>query len=150
MPTALREAALAAIADRLVAELPSVVLERARRAPVDTDKEPLPRLVLTGTDWEADKTAEPGSTHYTMGFVVAGYVRDATDLGLEQGLSDLHASVVAALAGWTPVGDGLGDAAEQGAEFRLYDTDESAKPAGEFLVRFSMLAIAPLGAPYLP
>lgn len=150
MPTPIREAALAAIADRLAAELPSVVLERARRAPVDTDKEPLPRLVLTGTDWEADETAEPASTHYTMGFVVAGYVRDITDLGVEQGLSGLHASVVAAIANWTPVIDGLGEAAEQGAEFRLYDTDESAKPAGEFLARFSMLAIAPLASPFIP
>jgi len=150
MPTAIREAALAAIADRLTTELPAVELERARRAPVDTDKESLPRLVLTGTDWEADETAEPGSTHYSMGFVVAGYVRDTTDLGVEHGLSDLHASVVSALAGWTPTVDGLGETAEQGAEFRLYDTDESAKPAGEFLARFSMLAIAPLGAPYLP
>ena len=150
MSTPIREAALAAIADRLTTELPGTVLERARRALVDIDKEPLPRLVLTGTDWEADETAEPGSTHYTMGFVVAGYIRDTTDLGVEQGLSDLHASVVAALAGWTPTVDGLGEATEQGAEFRLYDTDESAKPAGEFLARFSMLAIAPLGAPYLP
>lgn len=150
MPTPIREAALAAIAERLTTELPGIVLERARRAPVDTDKEPLPRLVLTGTDWEADETAEPGSTHYTMGFVVAGYVRDPTDLGVEQELSELHASVVAALAGWTPEIDGLGEAAEQGAEFRLYDTNESAKPAGEFLARFSMLAIAPLGAPFIP
>ena len=150
MSTPIREAALAAIADQLAAALPSIVLERARRAPVDTDKEPLPRLVLTGTDWEADETAEPGSTHYSLGFVVAGYVRDATDLGVEQGLSHLHASVVAALAGWTPTVDGLGEATEQGAEFRLYDTDESAKPAGEFLARFSMLAIAPLGAPFIP
>jgi hypothetical protein len=150
MSTPIREAALAAIADRLTTELPGTVLERARRALVDIDKEPLPRLVLTGTDWEADETAEPGSTHYTMGFVVAGYIRDTTDLGVEQGLSDLHASVVAALAGWTPTVDGLGEATEQGAEFRLYDTDESAKPAGEFLARFSMLAIAPLGSPYLP
>ena len=150
MSTPIREAALAAIADRLTTELPGTVLERARRALVDIDKEPLPRLVLTGTDWEADETAEPGSTHYTMGFVVAGYIRDTTDLGVEQGLSDLHASVVAALAGWTPTVDGLGEATEQGAEFRLYETDESAKPAGEFLARFSMLAIAPLGSPFIP
>ncbi len=149
MPTPIREAALAAVADRLTAELPGVVLERARRAPVDTDKEPLPRLVLTGTDWEADETAEPGSTHYSFGFAVVGYVRDATDLGVEQALSDLHASLIAALAGWTPDLDGLGEVSEQGAEFRLYDTDESAKPAGEVLARFTMLAIAALGSPYL-
>ena len=150
MPTPIREAALAAIADRLTTELPGVVLERARRAPVDADKEPLPRLVLTGTDWEADETAEPGSTHYSLGFVIAGYVRGTTDLGVEQELPDLHASVVAALAGWTPAVDGLGDVSEQGAEYRLYDTDESAKPAGEVLARFSMLGIAPIGAPYAP
>jgi hypothetical protein len=150
MPTPIRETALAAIADRLTAELPGVVLERARRAPVDTDKEPLPRLVLTGTDWEADESAEPGSTHYSLGFAVAGYVRDTTDLGVEQGLSTLHASLVATLAGWTPAIDGLGEVSEQGAEFRLYDTDESTKPAGEVLARFTMLAVAPLGSPYLP
>ena len=150
MPIPIREAALAAIADCLTAELPGVVLERARRAPVDTDKEPLPRLVLTGTDWEADETAEAGSTHYSLGIAVAGYVRDGTDLGVEQALSELHASVVAAVVGWTPAIDGLGEVSEQGAEFRLYDTDESAKPAGEVLARFSMLAIAPLGSPYLP
>jgi hypothetical protein len=50
MPTPIREVALVAIAARL-AEIPGVVVERARRAPVDTDKEPLPRLVLTGTDY---------------------------------------------------------------------------------------------------
>jgi hypothetical protein len=150
MPTPIREATLAAVAERLTAELPGVALERARRAPVDTDKEPLPRLVLMGTDWEADETAEPGSTHYSLGFAVAGYVRDATDLGVEQGLSDLHASLIAALAGWTPAPEGLGEVSEQGAEFRLYDTDESAKPAGEFIARFSMLAIAPFGAPCIP
>lgn len=55
-----------------------------------------------------------------------------------------------ALVGWTPAVDGLGDVSEQGAEFRLYDTDESAKPAGEVLARFSMLGIAPIGAPYAP
>jgi len=150
MSTPIRETALAAIAERLTSELPGVALERARRVPVDTDKEPLPRLVLTGTDWEADETAEPSSTHYSLGFAVAGYVRDATDLGVEQGLSDLHASLIVALAGWTPAIDGLGEVSEQGAEFRLYDTDESAKPGGEVLARFSMLAIVPLGSPYLP
>ncbi len=150
MSTPLREAALAAIATRLADEMPGVPLERARRSPVDTDKEALPRLVLTGTDWEADETAEPGQTHYTLGFVVAGYARATTDLGIEQALSDLHASAVAAIVGWTPAVDGLGEVSELGADFRLYDTEESRKPAGEVLARFSMLAIAPLGSPFLP
>jgi len=148
MPTPLREAALAAIASRLVASIPAAVVERARRAPVDADRELLPRLILTGTSWEADEGAEPGITHYTMGFVVTGYARAATDLALEQALSALHAATVAALAGWTPVVDGLGEAAEEGAEFQIYDAEESAKPAGEFTARFSMLCLAPLGSPY--
>ena len=49
--TALRETALAAIAARLTTQIPTATVERARRAAVDVDKEPLPRLVLTGTDW---------------------------------------------------------------------------------------------------
>jgi hypothetical protein len=148
MPTPLRETALAAIAARLVAQIPAAVVERARRAPVDADRELLPRLILSGASWEADEGAEPGITHYTMGFVVTGYARAATDLALEQALSALHAATVAALAGWTPAVDGLGEAAEEGAEFQIYDAEESAKPAGEFTARFSMLCLAPLGSPY--
>ena len=44
MSTALREAALAAVAARLTAILPDAVVERARRAPVDTDSDALPRF----------------------------------------------------------------------------------------------------------
>ena len=91
--------------------------------------------MLTGTDWEADETAEPGSTHYSLGFAVAGYVRDATDVGVEQGLSDLHASLIAVLAGWTPALDGLGEVSEQGAEFRLYDTETGTVYVGGHDVR---------------
>lgn len=155
MTTPIREAALAAIAARLTAQIPTATVERARRAPVDTDTETLPRLILTGTDWQADETAEPGATHYTMGFAVAGYYRAtaglkaaAADLSAEQAGTALHAQVVAALAGWTPTTDGLGEAAEEGAEFRMFDADESEKAAGEFTARFSMLCLAPLGSPY--
>ena len=49
----LREAALASIADRLATQLPNVAVERARRNPVDTDAETLPRLVVRGDDIEA-------------------------------------------------------------------------------------------------
>ena len=146
--TPLRETALAAIAARLVAQVPAATVERARRAPVDADRELLPRLILTGASWDADETAEPGVTHYTMGFVVQGFARAATDLALEQALSALHAATVAALAGWTPAVDGLGEAAEEGADFELYDAKDSEKPAGEFTARFNMLCLAPLGSPY--
>jgi hypothetical protein len=144
----LREAALAAISERLATQLPDIAVERARRAPVDTDAEPLPRLILRGDDLEADDSQDPGRTHYRIGFAVSGFVAATTDLAAEQALSLLHARTVAALAGWTPATPGLGDVAEQGAEFRLLDAEESARPAGEVLARFTILAVGPAGGPW--
>ena len=144
----LREAALAAIATRLATALPDVVVERARRAPVDTDAETLPRLVLRGDDLDADEGQEPGRTHYQVGFVVAGFAAGSTDLAAEQALSLLYARVVAALAWWTPVEPGLGDVAERRTEFVLYAAEDSARPAGEFQARFVLLAVAPSGGPF--
>jgi hypothetical protein len=144
----LREAVLAAIAERIITGLPDVALDRARRAPVDVEVEALPRLVLRGEEIEADDTEEPGRTHYRIGFVVSGIAAAASDLAAEQALSTLHARLVSLLAGWTPAAAGLGDVAEQGAEFRMYDTEESALPVGEFLARFSILAIGPNGGPW--
>ena len=144
----LREAALAAIAERIITGLPDVALDRARRAPVDVEAETLPRLVLRGEEIEADDTEEPGRTHYRIGFVVSGFAAGASDLAAEQALSVLHARLVSLLAGWTPAAPGLGDIAEQGAEFRMYDSEESTLPAGEFLARFSILAIGPNGGPW--
>ncbi|MCA3281065.1 MAG: hypothetical protein ING10_17525 [Roseomonas sp.] len=144
----LREAALAAIAERIITGLPDVALDRARRAPVDVETEALPRLVLRGEEIEADDTEEPGRTHYRIGFVVSGFAAGVSDLAAEQALSTFHARLVSLLAGWTPATPGLGDIAEQGAEFRLYEAEESARPAGEFLARFSILAIGHNGGPW--
>lgn len=148
MPTAIRETALAAIAARLVADIPTATVERARRAPVDTDREPLPRLVLTGTDWAADETGEPLTTHYTLGFAVQGFARATTDLALEQALSALHAAVIAALTAEDFTAAGFVDVTELDADFTLYDTEDSAKPAGDFSARFSLLLTAARGNPF--
>ena len=59
MPTPVREAALAAIAARLSSQMPDVALDRARRSPVDTDVEPLPRMILRGEGIDADDTGDP-------------------------------------------------------------------------------------------
>lgn len=144
----LREAAMAAVTTRLAAQLPTAVVERSRRAPVDTDAESLPRLVVTAGDVAADETAEPFRTHYTLGFGVMGYAAGATDLEAEQALSLLHAQVVAALAGWTPTEPGLGDVRELGADIGLFDADNSARPAGSFAARFTILAVGPTGGPF--
>jgi hypothetical protein len=147
MSTPLREAALATIAARLSAELPDVAVERARRSAVDPVAEGT-RLVLLGEDWAADTSQEPGITHYTLGFTVAGYLTAGSDLATEQALSTLHARVVAVLYSWTPADPGLGEPVELGAEFELYDAEDSARPAGEFRARVEMLALASTGAPY--
>jgi hypothetical protein len=147
--TALRETALAAIATRLTAQIPTATVERARRAPVDVTKERLPRLVVTGGDLAADESNEPGMTHYTLDFAVTGHATARTDLALEQALSDLQAKVTAALAGWQPATDNIGNTTEQGAEFVIADAEESAVPAGMVVCRFSILLIAATGNPFV-
>jgi hypothetical protein len=148
VPTPLLETATAAIAARLTAQVTTATVERSRRDPVDLDKETLPRLVLIVTSWEADETAEPLATHYTMAFSVTGYAKGRTALLADQATSTLHAATVAALMAWTPSESGLGEPAEEGADRRLLDTEESAAPVGEFVARFSMLCTAATGSPY--
>jgi hypothetical protein len=152
MTAPVREVALAAIHARLVAQLPTVlpdiVVERARRAPVHL-REFLPRVVITGGGMEADATQEPGSTHYTIEFEVAGYVATDDDGQLEAVQSELHAAIVAALVPWQPATAGLGEVTEQGVEFGIIPAAESARRAVEVLCRFSLLAITPTGSPYL-
>ena len=149
MITPVVEAALAAIAARLASAVPGAAVERARRSPVDLEAETLPRLVLQVDSLDADSTADPGTTHYRLGVIVVGTTSGGSDLAAQQAVISLHASVVAALAGWTAATPGLGDVVELGAEFLLHDVEQSAAPAGEFTARFEMLAIAPTSSPYL-
>lgn len=144
----LREACLAAVAARLASQLPSAAVERARRSPPDLENEGLPRLIVRGDGIDDDTESDPTRTHYSILFVVHGYARGASDLAAEQALSSLYAQVITALDRWTPTDPGLGDVMGQGTEFRLFDTDESAVPAGEFVARFSMLAVGPAGGPW--
>ncbi len=149
MPTAVREAVVAAIATRLTALLAGVVVERARRAAVNVDAEPLPRVVVTAGAVEPDDTQEPGNTHYTIEFEAAAYVSALSATLLEQGLSDMHARIVAALVPWYPTTVGLGQVTEGGAEFIAYPAKDSKRIAGEVVARFTILAITPTGSPYL-
>jgi hypothetical protein len=144
--TAMRETAIAAITARLAAQLTGVAVERARFGDVDTDNEPLPRLLVTAGDLAADESAEPLVVHYTLSFTVQGWctVARGTAAQVDQATSELHARTVAALSGWTPAEAGIGEPAEEGAEMRVVPSDESAKPLGEFTARFSLLILGPL------
>lgn len=145
MPTPIREAALAAIATRLAAQIPTATVERTRRAEVEAASDRLPHLNIIGGDWAADVTAEPGMTHYTMGFTIVGHVRARTDLLAEQAMSALHADTVEALVTWEPAVTGMDTPIEEGAEIRLLAAEESEKPVGRFDARFAVLLIAATG-----
>lgn len=138
---------MAAVEARLRAMLPAVPVDRARRGEIDIATERLPRLVLQPEDVSADETQSPGYTHYTLTFAVVATLLGTTDLDLEQRLNAMHADLIAALAGWQPSTTGLGDVAQLGAEFNVYDPSTSKKPAGEVSARFSMLAVLPTGIP---
>lgn len=141
------EAALTVLTDRLATALPDLPVQRDRRGPVDTDKETLPLLVAAMEGLDADTSQEPGMTHYRVVLSVTGYAKGDEDTGAARAVHELWGRVVTVLAGWTPAQPGLGDVAEQSAEFTLFDTEESANPAGFFIAGFNLLVIAPTGHP---
>jgi hypothetical protein len=144
----IRESALAQVAARLIAQIPTAAVDRARRAMPDTDREAMPRLVVMGLDLSVGDEFDATRTRYEIGFAVRGYVAAGSDLGLEQAMSLLHARVVQALANWTPGDAALGDVRELGAAFTTYDAADSARPAGEFESRFTIPAYAITGFPF--
>jgi hypothetical protein len=144
--TALREEVLDAIKARLEGQLPAVPVERSRRAPVDPQEEELPRLVLTSDEIANDTRAEPGANHLTMSFQVSGFAAGDDDAAADAALSELQAAVGEALDGWASSIINMDAPEFQSGEFRLFDSeDESAKPAGQFVSRFTVLVISPTG-----
>jgi hypothetical protein len=147
--TPLREAALAAIAARLAAAIPAATVERARRAPVDTDRERLPRLVVALDGWQADPDSLPGITSYSISVLITGYAAGGDDASARAALAALLGQVAAALDGWAPGPARLGELLPLDADILLYDAADSARPAGELSARYDLTASAPTGAPYL-
>jgi hypothetical protein len=147
MPTPIREAILAAVATRLTAQLAGVAVLRAYRAALDPRY--CPAVVITGTSMDADEDMSFGETQWRIGFAVAGYITAATDLAADQALSDLHARVVAALQDHD-LGSGFVQCHVGTAQFELYSTEESAKPAGEFNASFEAMAMTSTKSPYAP
>ena len=150
--TPIREALLAAVATRLSAAIPDVPVERARRSPPGNEE--FPRLILRGGDLGSSDAESFGETTYTVGFVVTGYAAAPgsaanQDLAAEQALSALHARVVKALAAWQPDGTDLNEVRDTGgADFTVYDLEESDIPAGEFTAGFEAISVRPTGHPY--
>lgn len=138
MPTSVREHVLDSAVTLLAAAIPTATVERSRRAAVDTDRETLPRLIITMPGWESDETQGHGVVFYTAELQVAGYARGDTDAEADAALDQLNAAVQGAMGAWTPTGWDVDAPASLGVDFRLFDAEESSRPAGEFTARFSM------------
>lgn len=146
-PTPLRESVLAAAAAQLAAVITDTPVERARRGMPSIEE--FPRLFLHGGGATPDNTQSPGETFWSFDFTVTGYFKGATDLEAEQAGSELHARVLVALEN-ASLGPASIEPTAGTAEIVLYSTDDSSAPAGQFVIPFRALAIAPTSYPYAP
>ncbi len=148
MPAA-REAAFAAIATHLAAQLPGVTVERNRRALISPD-EPLPIVVLREGGHVAADDDSAQLVRYSVECLVEGFVVE-TDARIGAALNDLHARCIAALCN-QPVA--FGDDAlwlhERRTEVEIAEAGDSAVPAARFVTTLSFDLLSPFaGGPFL-
>jgi hypothetical protein len=96
-PTPLRESAFVAIASRLGTALPTWPIERNRRAPVDIERETLPRLVLRDGSHRVMPSDAFGLRLYRVEIAIEGWVKAGSDAELGYALNDAHAQIVGAI-----------------------------------------------------
>ena len=151
MPTPLREAAIAAIVAQLAAVLPTVPVERNRRAPPDLTAETLPRLAVLDGDHQVQDSDAVGTVLYRVQVLVLGHVTAATDATLGAALNDLHASVVAAICNQEILVAGEQNIwpHEQGMELIPFAASDSEKPAMGFALTLAFdLRVPDATGPY--
>jgi len=146
-PTPLRESVLAAAAARLAEIITDVPVERARRSMPTLEQ--MPMLVVHGGGASPDNSQSPGETFWTFGFTVTAYFKGADDLAAEQAGSEIHARILVALE-YADLGPASVQPTAGQAEIILYSAEDSTKPAGQLVVPFEALAIAPTSYPYAP
>lgn len=144
MPDTIWDAAMAAVGDRLAAQITDVPIERDRRAPVAEVE--LPCLVLTLGNTDQDLGTSVGEAFHSIEINVAGYAAGSTDSAARIALATLRARTVAALNGWQS--GAVFDVQAGAADMALFDADQSARPAGSFTQTFTVLAVTPAGSPY--
>ena len=146
MPDTIWDAAMAAVGDRLAAQITDVPLYRDRRAAVGEAEVPCMVLTLSGS--EQDLAVAAGEAFHSIEIAVTGYAKGPTDTAARIALSSLRARVIAALDGLQS--GTIFDAQSSGSDLTLFDADQSARPAGSFTQTFSVLATTPAGSPYAP
>lgn len=151
MTTTVWDAAMAAVAARLRAQITDVTLDVDRRADVGTATGDRPRLVLTlGSTPAPDLTQDPGAEHHEMEVFVSGYIvgaRGDTDSEVRIATNTLRARVHAALNGFAE-GAVFDVLAVGGEGAQLYEAEDSALPAGDFTQPFTVRCITASGQPY--
>ena len=153
---ALREAAYAALAGRLEADLPSIPLERNRRSMVDPESEEFPRFVLRDGSQVPPDDPSAGEDAWDVTATLEGYVISPdADVGPEA--SDLYARAAEALAREPIVLDAT---LEGGIPVEIYVTEgaldfdaatvvESSKPIAAFYLDLSFHLRVPAGTRFL-
>jgi hypothetical protein len=146
MPTTVWDAAMAAVAARLRAQITDVPVEMDRRAPVEEGE--CPRLVLTqGSTPAPDLMQDPGAEHHDIEITVTGHQLGAGDTAARIATNTLRARVMAAMNGYAE-GVVFDVMAVGGDGARLLDAEESAKPRGEFSQPFRVRCVTASGHPY--
>lgn len=129
----------------LTAALPSVTVERARRAEVALTE--MPRLGFRLLAMVPDTSQSPTETFWTLRIGLTGYATAATDQAAETALIEMHAATMAALEG-NQFAPGVVDVAGMGMAIALYEGAD--RPCGEFNGEITVLAVAPTASPYAP
>jgi hypothetical protein len=142
MPIPIRERVLAALAARLVAELPDVAVERNRDSAVSR----YPALVVVDGDQAADH-GTAGITQYTAQAVIEGYAQAATPAGLGPVLNDLYGRTLAAAVADPTLGGIAVDVREREMTV-VVERGEGGKPTAAFSLAIEIEFFTALGDPF--
>lgn len=140
MPAPIRDVLCDAVHAALVAALPSATVQRARRSDPDGD-DPMPLVIVRASGQIAVSEAQsPQDSAWDVQFQVIGYADGGDDEEAERALSDLEASVIAALSD-APLTSPLGGDLTTGvmlvsSDAAMSSADDSARAAGSFAATF--------------
>ncbi len=150
MPSPIRDILCDQVQATLAAALPGVAIDRARRSEPDQD-DAMPRLIVrAGGSMSASEAATPQDAAYTLQFQIIGYADGRDDEEAERAVSELEASVIAALVDQPLTAPAGGDLTTGvmflSSDAALFSADDSARAAGSFAVTFSATIFTAYGS----
>nr|WP_314076337.1 hypothetical protein [uncultured Roseococcus sp.] len=162
MATNMRTALASAVVARLQAVIPTVAVERGRRAAVGEGERPL--ILVETADATADDEMSPSETFWTLTFTAtaflvasrgAGATGAQADVAAEDALGDMEAAIIAALhaeslstpGGTAPLTCGVEIA---GSQIDITEAASAAKRLGSVSVDFRAQIVLPVGTTIIP